>query len=562
MSRFLLNKNFISLIIILIPFLSFVNTNFHSFDSVFFNSVFFILFFVIVAIFLLSKFLSLFLKKLNYEIFNLVLSFVFFILFYLFTFFKESLLYIAPIYSAEISLILSIIFLVLFLFLFFNQKYIFFKRFILIYLSICFIVNLSVFIFNTTIFLSQKALTDASVLIDEKGIEYLKKNKKTNMYFVVVDAAIPLDKFDKHYNTNYFSFYVPKFEKLGFTYVENTNSTYHNTAHSLTSLFYLDYHIDEKNYKKYSLTNLFPVILEKKNADKLALIKNLKKINYKFQWLGNSYNDCRHNLDFCLDDNNKLKKNTLITPYVAKTFLQRSPLIQIYVKSKNFLGLSISMPEYQKENDALNIFMNKNDNFKFKNQGYFFLIHSLIPHWPYTFNSDCTIKKGLEILDEKKIQIEGKERSNNILEAKYYKEQYECMLKRVDEFVNFIDKNDPEANVVIISDHGHNIKDFFILGYDTFALVKKNKECQQNVPDNLNIANGARLILGCTVGQKFGFLEKKLYYVYFQRGDMTIGGKLGLERLDPNNYSEIYERFPISPWNPVPKRNKISEKKL
>ena len=47
------------------------------------------------------------------------------------------------------------------------------------------------------------------------------------------------------------------------------------------------------------------------------------------------------------------------------------------------------------------------------------------------------------------------------------------MLKRVDEFTHFIDKNDPDANVVIISDHGHNIKDHFILGFDTFALIRK-----------------------------------------------------------------------------------------
>ena len=546
MFKILKNKNFISLILILIPFLSFVNANFHSFDSVFFNSVSFIIFFVIISIFLISKFLSILLKTFNYKIFNLILSFIFFTLFYLFTFFKESFLNIAPIYSAEISIVFSVIFLALFLFLFFNKKYIFFKRFILIYLSIIFITNLSIFVFNTNIFFSKNVSIDPLVLIDEKGIDYLKKNKKTNMYFVIFDAAIALDKFDKHYGTNYFSSYVPKYEKLGFNYITNTKATYPNTAHSLTSLFYLDYHIDEKNYQKYPLTNLWPLILEKKSIEKLALIKNLKKIDYKFKWVGNTYHDCRYNRDLCLENNNKTSQK-LIAPDVAKAFLQRSPLIQIYVKSKSLLGLSVPVRLYQKENDALNIFMSKNENFKFKNQGYFFLIHSLMPHWPYTFKSDCSLKKGFEILDLKKIQLEGKARSDNISEAKFYKEQYECMLKRIDEFTKFIDKNDPDANVVIISDHGHNIKDHFILGFDTFAMIKKNKNCQHNVSDNLNTANGARLILGCTVGQEFDLLEKKIYYVYFQRGDMTIGGKLGLERLDPENYSEIFERFPFSP---------------
>ena len=143
--------------------------------------------------------------------------------------------------------------------------------------------------------------------------------------------------------------------------------------------------------------------------------------------------------------------------------------------------------------------------------------------------------------------MEAKKRSDNILEAKFYKEQYECMLKRIDQFADFLNKNDPNANVVIISDHGHNIKDNFILGFDTFAMVKKNKICNEKVDENLNTANAARFLLSCTIGQKIDQLEKKLYYVYFQRGDMTIGGKLGLEILDPNDYEEIFQRFPFAP---------------
>ena len=122
---------------------------------------------------------------------------------------------------------------------------------------------------------------------------------------------------------------------------------------------------------------------------------------------------------------------------------------------------------------------------------------------------------------------------------KSYKENYECMLKRVDEFISFINKNDPEANVIITSDHGHDVKNFYHLRYDTFVLVKVNKECQQNVSDNLNTANGVRLILGCTVGQKFNFLERKSYWVDFEKGTFTIGGQLRLEKLDPDNYYEF-----------------------
>ena len=31
-------------------------------------------------------------------------------------------------------------------------------------------------------------------------------------------------------------------------------------------------------------------------------------MNYKFKWLGNTYNDCRHNTDLCLEDNDTEEK--------------------------------------------------------------------------------------------------------------------------------------------------------------------------------------------------------------------------------------------------------------
>ena len=81
MTNLLKNKTFISLIILFIPFLSFLNANFQSFDNVFLNSVFLILFFVIIANFLISYIISKFTSQISYETLNLFFSFIFFILF-------------------------------------------------------------------------------------------------------------------------------------------------------------------------------------------------------------------------------------------------------------------------------------------------------------------------------------------------------------------------------------------------------------------------------------------------------------------------------------------------
>ena len=115
------------------------------------------------------------------------------------------------------------------------------------------------------------------------------------------------------------------------------------------------------------------------------------------------------------------------------------------------------------------------------------------------------------------------------------------MLKRVNEFIDFINKNDPDANVIITADHG--IEDVFALPWEIFTLIKMNEKCQQNIGDKINIPNGVRLLLTCTVGQKINLLEKKTYYVLFERGNYTIGGRFRLKRLDPDNYAESMKRM-------------------
>ena len=75
----------------------------------------------------------------------------------------------------------------------------------------------------------------------------------------------------------------------------------------------------------------FPRILQKANIQRLALIKNLDKMNYKFRWLGNTYNDCRHNTDLCLN-NDDIKKRNYCPTYFKSIFTKKSVITDIYKK--------------------------------------------------------------------------------------------------------------------------------------------------------------------------------------------------------------------------------------
>ena len=67
---------------------------------------------------------------------------------------------------------------------------------------------------------------DPLVFVNDEGIDYLNNYEKTNIYFVIVDAAIPLDKFDNQYKTNYSSDYLSELNDKGFEYINNTKTSY------------------------------------------------------------------------------------------------------------------------------------------------------------------------------------------------------------------------------------------------------------------------------------------------------------------------------------------------
>ena len=106
--------------------------------------------------------------------------------------------------------------------------------------------------------------------------------------------------------------------------------------------------------------------------------------------------------------------------------------------------------------------------YDYKNKNYIFFIHHFSPHEPHIFNSDCSINRSKE------------------LEWQGYKKSYECALKRVKELVSYINQNDPNAIVIIQSDHGVDPNDELIKfkgrdfkptfsSYDMFNLIKVNK---------------------------------------------------------------------------------------
>jgi len=401
-------------------------------------------------------------------------------------------------------------------------------------LSLCFLFNLGAFLINVSIIFSQSAPT-LGVLFNEEIIKKINQNNNKNIYYTIIDAAMPLEKFDEVYQTNYYSKYNNDFSDLGYFFIQDTKSSYNTTKYTFASILYLSYYINNNNYKFVPTSNVFPIILSKKKAGGLPLIKTLNKIGYEFKWIGPAGKECElYNPDLCLDATKNTKTNSkinsLISYYVAFTFLDRSPVIPIYSRVNNFFFPSehkeISIEYKYRKNDTIRRFLKKIQVYDYKNKNHLFLIHHLLPNTPYLYNSDCSFNKS------KDPQWQG------------YKKNYECTLKRVKELIDYINQNDPNAIVIIQSDHGPVPNDELIkfeerdfkatfskYRYDIFNLIKINKECKKYLSNTIDQPNAMRLALYCATGQKVKLLEKKSYFVDFEVGHTLGGGRFSLKEI-------------------------------
>ena len=255
-------------------------------------------------------------------------------------------------------------------------------------------------------------------------------------------------------------------------------------------------------------------------------------MGYNFNWIGNASHNCElYNPNYCMESSGDLSINNLISPYVTNTFLERSPITPIYHRINNFLKTEIKQEDnYEfKKNDAINNFLKKIKNVD-KSKNNFFLIHHNMPHTPYIFESDCS---------------KNDNKNENLLIG--YRKIYECMLSRLLTFSEYINKYDPQANVIITADHGNflfnrtsdNQVEVIVDRYDTFTMIKINKECKKNINSKLNIPNEIRLLLACSNNLEIELLEPKNYYVTYEGGSFTFGAKHKLHEFK----SKTHENF-------------------
>ena len=533
------NKIILTFIIIIIPFLEFININFHKIDFVVYKQLF--IYFVIVSFGLYTViFSSYFFSKnaIKTKILSLTLSFSFWILFKyellrsLFIFINdfERKYYFLQSLSAFILLVLIIF--IFFIFLKKSEKNQIFLKFFYYFMIIQLIINvLSICLsINKNYFFSNKeneySLSEEK-FFSLKEIQAIKKNKTNrNIYFIIMDGMTSLEQYEKVLKKNEIFSDKDKniidkskvfFKNKNFRYIENSFSTFRDTHHTIGSILNLSplniSHLNKTSIKYQSM--LYPSVLSKSNFEIKNypnLIRNLYKINYTFKWVGYKL-DCRFvNPDLCYEVEHKQyqRKKILINYYILKSFLINTPVLDAYSFFRKNLNFRVNLPDRDKvennkftdlnsKNEVLSIFIKNIHKFKNPDKSYFYLIHNLLPIDPFIFTEDCEKK---DHTDETNIK----------LIANNYNQNYRCALKKIKEFIEFVNSYDPSAIIIFQADHGLKINNENIIDkHRIFNLIKVPKTCKKYLSSEIDSVNAARLAISCATNSKVKLLKRNIY---------------------------------------------------
>lgn len=508
-----------------VPFLEFIKENQKSIERIALKE-FYLYFFIasilyIILFVVLSKIISS--KKLQI-IFIYCFSIFFWSLFlfedlqnFLFYLFMEDA-------SNNLSAEISIGILILFSLLFFNFK---FLKLAFNFLIIFFIAQHLIIYAN---------ILKNNILVEKKNLEIINKysnyfsdseiklildNKinNENIYYLVIDNFTSLEQYKNlggKINTEEF---VKFFEDNEYIYVPKTFSSFNSTATTFGSLLNLNPIITDKKdisndlyFQKTYPNNLSYFYFKTKQYP--VLINILNEINYNFIWWGNFKFNCNnYNKFLCIDSNRNIKSDTFnkkINLYILKTFLLNTPLEEILriVDSKYQVFKKNNLSK-DNGNFSIENFISSLKNENKKNKYNFYFVHEIGNTFPIKYDNNCNItasyflKKNEKHIKDKKSYIEN------------YIASYECYLKKIKNFITFVQKNDPNAIVVIQSDHGarilyENIKD--LRRYEIFNLIKVNKDCKKYVSSQIDNINSARLALSCATSAKVKLIDKKTYY--------------------------------------------------
>lgn len=285
----------------------------------------------------------------------------------------------------------------------------------------------------------------------EKPIVFVE-NKRPSIYYIILDGYASNKVLEKYYTFNNADF-TSQLKQQGFVFCDSAFSNYYYTSSSLASTLNFDYLNDSVNPSQLIQQNrLFSVL--KANDYRISHLKSGYAVSSNFLLADKTLS---------IDGPNEFEKSLL-----KFTILRLDDLIGLFahtrLKSQFKKMYELSKPETQAK---------------------FSFIHIVAPHPPYIFDR------------EGRIQIKHQFAEHSWEPKSLYLDQLVYVNKQIEKFTRTILERDPEAVILIQSDHGPWINGTAEEVFESRSkiLFAYHAPQQLNIPSRTSSVNTFRYVL-------------------------------------------------------------------
>lgn len=287
--------------------------------------------------------------------------------------------------------------------------------------------------------------------------------------------------------------FVSTLTELGLKVYDRTWSNYPATRTSVSSTMSMQYLFRPDNEaEKAEIHNIDPNIILGENRVLEALVER----GYTYVHIPNGFItlwNCGPYVDHCI----KKPEGFLDVSETDLTLLSRTPvplIVQQVFRTFVWAGRITEFTDFAK---MLPVDVKP---------PFFLMFHTMAPHSPYRFTAEC----------------ESRPVFQDISEALYL-EQLKCIDKHIAQAVERIVETDPEAIIVLQSDHGFWTQEQNItpmldwterrkrITMSSLGAYRLPARCQHLLPEEMSQVNAFRIVLGCIDGDEKPLLENRHY---------------------------------------------------
>ena len=332
-----------------------------------------------------------------------------------------------------------------------------------------------------------------------------------NVYYILLDAYAGRVGLKQGTGFDNGDFYE-KMAARGFRDVSTERSNYLRTTYTLGGVFTLDYPktVDPKTWTDES--RVYPDVLDAPQPP--PLLAQLNAAGYTTFHSATTWGGCAHHYQVCLGE-----RFVLDTDYMLKSFLAPTPFSQ----EIEILG--------EQPDDAIYSISTRLPLLLQKSQPFFIFAHDLAAHPPFRRDVGCkrTFKPG-----EGSMSWDDDRRST-------YAGAIQCLNGRIIDLMDQILRLDPNALIVIQSDHGSAFgmkweqpmaawtPDSIRERRSYLNLVRAPEDCRQWLDKPLGQINTARFVVACVEGRAPQYLPEHAYMSTYMQGP-----EFGEVRLQPD----------------------------